>query len=59
MNIEEWLGQDNQLGCDIWQKKYCYEGESFDRWLERISGGNDFVGGLSGAVLNTVFFMGL
>ena len=38
MNIEEWLGQDNQLGCDIWQKKYCYEGESFDRWLERISG---------------------
>lgn len=41
MNIEEWLGQDNQLGCDIWQKKYCYEGETFDRWLERISGGNE------------------
>ena len=41
MTIEEWLGQDNQLGCDIWQKKYCYEGESFDQWLGRISGGNE------------------
>ena len=41
MTIEEWLGQDNQLGCVIWQKKYCYEGESFDQWLGRISEGNE------------------
>ena len=40
MTIEEWLGKDNQLGVDIWQRKYCYENESFDHWIERISGGN-------------------
>lgn len=41
MEIEEWLGADNQLGIDIWQKKYCYNGETFDRWLDRISDGNE------------------
>ena len=40
MTIEEWLGKDNQLGVDIWQRKYCYENEDFDHWIERISGGN-------------------
>ncbi|MFI3209142.1 MAG: adenosylcobalamin-dependent ribonucleoside-diphosphate reductase [Eubacteriales bacterium] len=40
MRVEEWLGKDNTLGMDIWSKKYCYEGESFDEWLERVSGGN-------------------
>lgn len=40
MKIEEWLGQDNQLGMDIWKNKYCHEGEDFEQWLERISGGN-------------------
>ena len=38
MTIEEWLGEDNQLGIDIWSKKYCNEGESFDEWLARVSG---------------------
>ena len=41
MTVEEWLGEDNQLGTDIWTKKYCNEGESFDHWLHRISGGNE------------------
>ena len=41
MQAEEWLGQDNQLGCDIWKKKYCYDNETFDHWLDRISGGNE------------------
>ena len=27
MTVEEWLGEDNQLGTDIWTKKYCNEGE--------------------------------
>lgn len=37
----EWLGEDNQLGIDIWQKKYCYDGETFDEWVNRVSGGNE------------------
>ena len=32
---------DNQLGCDIWKKKYRYGDESFEHWLSRISGGNE------------------
>ncbi len=40
MTVEEWLGKENQLGTDIWTKKYCNDGESFDQWLDRISGGN-------------------
>ena len=31
------------LGQDIWQNKYCNEGESFDQWIDRISGGNEDV----------------
>ncbi len=41
MTVEEWLGEENQLGTDIWTKKYCNEGESFDEWIGRISGGNE------------------
>ena len=44
MTVEEWLGEDNQLGTDIWTKKYCCDGESFDEWLSRISGGNREIG---------------
>ena len=40
MTVEEWLGKENQLGTDIWTKKYCNDGENFDQWLDRISGGN-------------------
>ena len=40
MQIEEWLGPENQLGIDIWNKKYCHDGESFDQWLDRVSGGD-------------------
>ena len=40
----EWLGEDNQLGVDIWEKKYCHDGESFDEWVSRISGGNEEIG---------------
>ena len=27
MRIEDWLGEDNELGCDIWHKKYQYDDE--------------------------------
>ncbi len=42
MTIQEWLG-DNQLGIDIWEKKYRYNNESFDEWLDRVSGGDEDV----------------
>jgi ribonucleoside-diphosphate reductase alpha chain len=38
--VEEWLGKENQLGIDIWKKKYQRNGESFEDWLERVSGGD-------------------
>lgn len=36
----EWLDK-NQLSYDIWDKKYRYNNETFDRWLDRVSGGNN------------------
>lgn len=36
----KWLNE-NQLSYDIWEKKYRYNNESFDEWLDRISGGNE------------------
>jgi ribonucleoside-diphosphate reductase alpha chain len=38
--VEEWLGKENQLGIDIWKKKYQRNGESFEDWLDRVSGGD-------------------
>ena len=43
MTVQEWLGEDNQLGIDIWEKKYCYNNEDFEHWLERVSGGDPIV----------------
>lgn len=43
MKIEEWLGEQNTLGIDIWKRKYQYEGETFDAWLDRVSGGDEDV----------------
>lgn len=40
MTVQEWLGSDNKLGQDIWEKKYRYNNESFDRWLDRVSAGD-------------------
>lgn len=41
MWVEDWLGKDNKLGCDIWRKKYQHEGETFLQWLDRVSNGNE------------------
>ena len=38
--LEAWLGKDNHIGIDIWHKKYRYKNESFDEWIDRVSGGN-------------------
>lgn len=43
MTVEEWLGKDNQLGIDIWQKKYRNGDESFEEWLERVTAGNEAI----------------
>lgn len=43
MTVQEWLGEDNKLGIDIWKKKYQYNNESFNEWLDRVSGNNESV----------------
>ena len=43
MELKEWLGEENQLGQDIWKLKYQQNEESFDEWLNRVSGGNQHV----------------
>lgn len=43
MRLEQWLGKDNKLGMDIWTKKYQQNNETFDEWLDRVSGGNEAV----------------
>lgn len=43
MRLEQWLGKDNKLGMDIWTKKYQQNNESFDEWLDRVSGGDENV----------------
>ena len=40
MDVKDFLGENNTLGVDIWAKKYRFEDESFDEWLERITGGD-------------------
>lgn len=42
MTEQEWL-ENNQLSLDIWHKKYQVNNESFEEWLDRISGGNTLV----------------
>lgn len=43
MTIQEWLGEDNTLGHDIWSRKYRFDNEDFDSWLNRVSGNDDDV----------------
>lgn len=43
MTVEEWLGEDNQLGIDIWHRKYQKNDETFDEWLDRVSLGDYLV----------------
>ena len=42
MNEIEWLG-NNQLSLDIWNKKYRVDNETFEQWLDRVSGGTEEV----------------
>ena len=40
--VIKWLN-NNQLACDIWNKKYRHDNETFDEWLDRVSGGNTVI----------------
>ena len=42
MTEREWLN-DNKLSLDIWNNKYRFEDETFEAWLDRVSGGNNDV----------------
>ena len=42
MTEQNWLGE-NQLSLDIWNKKYRVNQESFEDWLNRVSGDNEDV----------------
>ena len=43
MNEKDWLGPENQLAIDIWNKKYKFEDETFEQWLDRVSNGDEAV----------------
>ena len=43
MTVQDWLGADNQLGIDIWERKYRRNDETFDQWLNRVSGNDSRV----------------
>ena len=54
MTEQEWL-KNNKLSLDIWNNKYRYNNETFDEWLDRVSGGNSDV---REAILNKQFIFG-
>lgn len=41
MTVSEWLGKNNTIGLDIWKNKYQWNNETFDEWLDRVSGGDN------------------
>lgn len=53
--VEEWLGNDNLVGIDIWHKKYQHNNETFMEWIKRISGGDNEVASL---ILEKKFLLG-
>lgn len=40
MKVQDWLGSNNTIGVDIWEKKYRWDSETFDEWLDRVSNDN-------------------
>lgn len=55
MTVEQWLGEDNKIGIDIWNKKYKYNNENFDEWLDRVSAGDNELRNL---IVEKKFLMG-
>ena len=42
MKALKWL-EGSELGYDVWEKKYRFNNESFDEWLDRLSNGDEKV----------------
>jgi ribonucleoside-diphosphate reductase alpha chain len=40
LTIQDFVGKNNPIGEAIWSKKYQRAGETFDQWLDRVSGGD-------------------
>lgn len=58
MHVEDWLGRDNKLGIDIWKKKYRFDNESFDEWLDRVSGDGPDAQSIRRLILDKKFLFG-
>lgn len=41
MIVQDWLGKNNEIGINIWKNKYCNNNETFDEWLDRVSGNDN------------------
>lgn len=54
MLVNEWL-DNNELGINIWEKKYQYESETFEEWLDRVSNNNE---DLKDIIINKRFLFG-
>ena len=39
--LAQWLGMEEGLPIDIWNKKYKFEDETFNEWLDRVSNGDE------------------
>ena len=53
MELQDW--KLSELGEDIWKKKYQRNGENFEQWLDRVSGGDKQVAQL---ILDKKFLFG-
>ena len=42
-DLAKWLGMESGLPIDIWNKKYKFEDETFNEWLDRVSGGDQAI----------------
>lgn len=40
MNAKEWLGENNQIGIDIFENKYQHGNETIEEFADRVSGGD-------------------
>lgn len=40
-DVKTWLGNNNDISINIWEKKYRQNDENFEEWLERVSGGDE------------------
>ena len=53
MEMKEWI--NGELALTIWEKKYRFEDETFDEWLDRVSDGNEDI---RKAILEKKFLFG-